>query len=437
MISEFRYKNFLSAKEEQCLSFEATSDNFMDEEYCYEVKEGVHLLRMGIIYGANASGKTNILLALSAFRDLLLDVPKDKMEEMDITPFLLNNTSRNEKTEFSLSFYLNQEKHVLSLTLDKKRVYSESLIYYPATQPAKLYERIYNEQTDSTIVNFGNKLGLSKKDQSVIIGNTINNCTVMAAFGKANVALSRLNEVYKFFSKQIADVLHPGSSLSSFIKKSLDEDTENKLKPFLVNFLKASDFNISDIELREEEITITPELEKFIEASPISNEAREQMLQKGKFTSSELMFMHQTDNGEFELSEGVESRGTLRFMGMSVILMQLLQENRIMCVDEIGTSLHYELLSYFLKVFLANSTGTSQLIMTTHDINLLDEDFIRRDCVWFTDKNNSGESLLIRLSSLGLHKNLSPYNAYKQGKLVNLPFFDSIYIKENGVCDHR
>lgn len=111
-------------------------------------------------------------------------------------------------------------------------------------------------------------------------------------------------------------------------------------------------------------------------------------------------------------------------MGMAVILKRLLQEKRMVCIDEIETSLHYELLSYFIKVFLANSSEGSQLLMTTHDINLLNEDFIRRDTVWFTDKDNHGETRLTRLSSLGLHKNLSPYNAYKQGKLVKLPFWE-------------
>ena len=97
-------------------------------------------------------------------------------------------------------------------------------------------------------------------------------------------------------------------------------------------------------------------------------------------------------------------------------------------IDEIESSLHFELLSYFVRVYLANNTGTSQLLFATHDINLLDEDFIRRDTIWFTDKNEDAETELIRLSSLGLHKNLSPYNAYRQGKLIKLPFTGTIYM---------
>ena len=88
------------------------------------------------------------------------------------------------------------------------------------------------------------------------------------------------------------------------------------------------------------------------------------------------------------------------------------------------------MLSYFLRVYIANYTGTSQLLLTTHDINLLNEDFIRRDAIWFTDKNEDAETELIRLSSLGLHKNLSPYNAYLQGKLVKLPFKGAIYLDD-------
>ena len=428
MIAEFQFKNFYSIKSEQRLSFEPTADNFKCDEYCIEVKEGVRLLKIGTIYGANASGKTNILIAISFFRDLMVDVPKDKTEEIEFYPFLLDNTSRNEKTEMAMSFYLNKERYSLTVVFDQHKVYSEKLDVYPGTQPANLYFRTYKQETDSAEIKFGEKLGIGKKSQLAITGNTINNCTVLAAFGKSNVESSRLNSVYDFFANSIHDILGPNVSLSTYTKKYLDKDKDGGLKSFLIDFLKASDFNISNLELKEEEVVITPEMEKIIQSSPIPDEAKEQMLKQGKITNSELLFSHQTDNGEFVLPEKIESRGTIRFMGIAVLLKQLLQENKIICIDEVETSLHYELLSYFIKVFLSNSEKGSQLILTTHDINLLDEDFIRRDTIWFTDKDGSGETKLTRLSSLGLHKNLSPYNAYKQGKLVKLPFLGSIYL---------
>lgn len=431
MIADFTVKNFFSIKSEQKLSFEATSDSFMKEEYCYEVKNDVCLLKIGFIYGANASGKTNILMALEFFKELMTNVPKDKTEKIDIVPFLLDNDSRNERTNFSMSFYLDKERYVLSIELDKYRIYSEVLQVYPSTQPALLYKRNYNSETDSTSITFGTKVGLTKKSQQIIEGNTVNNCSVIAAFGKSNVETSRLNIVYEFFSKHMADVLHPTSSLGNYTKKHLIEDKDGHLKHFLVKLLKASDFNIEDIELAEKETIIIPEMEKIIQSSPLPEKDKEEILKSGKITNSELLFKHKTDNGVFNLSEDFESRGTIRLLGMAVLLEELLLKQRFIPIDEVETSIHYELLSYFIKVFLANSEGTSQLLLTTHDINLLNEDCIRRDAIWFTDKDSCGETQLIRMSSLGLHKNLSPYNAYKQGKLVKLPFLGSPYININ------
>ena len=156
--------------------------------------------------------------------------------------------------------------------------------------------------------------------------------------------------------------------------------------------------------------------------------AKEEILKKGTLHSDEMFFVHHTSNGDKELYEELESRGTKRYMGLATILYDLLVHGVILPIDEVETSIHYELLSYFIKVFLVNSKRGGQLIVSTHDINLLDEDYIRRDVIWFTDKNDGGETQLIRLSTLGLHKTLSVYNAYRQEKLVDLPFLDSIYM---------
>ena len=431
MIAEFSIENFFSIKSSQKISFEPTSDTFMSDEYSYKVKEGVRLLKIGIMYGANASGKTNILNAVEFFRMLVLSMPKDRNEKTGVVPFLLDETSRNENTKMSMTFYINQLKYILSFELDSKRIYSESLVVYESIRPTKLYSRNYEESTDSSVIEFGANLKLSKKGQDAILGNTINNSSVLAAFGKSNVEKTKLNDVYDYFSMQVKNVLAPGMLLSAYVKKHLDKDKDGELKKFILNFLKASDFNIEDVALHEEEELITPELEQLIQKAPFDDNAKAEMLKKGKITNTELTFTHKVGEKLYDLSEEYESNGTMRFLGMAVILNFLLKKNQFVPIDEVETSIHYELLSYFIKVFLANSDGTSQMLLTTHDINLLNEDFIRRDTIWFTDKDEQGETKVVRLSSLGLHKNLSPYNAYKQGKLVKLPFLGSQYFNLN------
>lgn len=230
MIAEFIVENFFSIKSPQKISFEPTADMFMSDEYSYEVKDGVRLLKIGIMYGANASGKTNILNAIEFFRVFVLSMPKDRNKKTGVVPFLLDDTSRNEKTKMSMSFYVNKLKYILSFELDSKYIHSESLHVYESVRPTKLYSRTYDSNTDSSIIEFGGNLKLSKKNQDTISGNTINNCSVLAAFGKSNVEKTKLNDVYDYFAKQVKDVLAPGMLLSGYVKKQLDKDENGDLK---------------------------------------------------------------------------------------------------------------------------------------------------------------------------------------------------------------
>jgi len=398
MVQEFQVQNFYSIRERQTISFVPNNDDNMRGQYVHQVAEGVELLKIGIVYGSNASGKTTLLNALSFFRSVMLDKPESKNDGMGYYPFLLDNHSRDEHSHMQMTFWIKGEKYVISLEFDSKRIYEESLIVYTSARPTTLYKRVYQSESDHTEVTFGNKAGIEKATGRAIEGNTINNCTVMAAFGQTNAHASRLNDVFDFFYAGMQRLVSPKDPLSYDVKSELRNDTDGKKKRFLLQLLKASDFNIVG-------------------------------MRHGTSEHDDIMFRHTGEDGEYELHERLESAGTHRFLGMSIVLYYVLHENNFIPVDEIETSIHYELLAYFIKLFLANSEGSSQLLMTTHDINLLNEDFIRRDVVWFTDKSKEGATQIKRLSSLGLHKTMNPYNAYKQGKLVDLPFLGSIYLE--------
>jgi AAA15 family ATPase/GTPase len=286
------------------------------------------------------------------------------------------------------------------LSYDAEKILSEELYITESTKAALAYSRRHDTVSARPVIQFGTKLKLSKKSQQAIIANTINNATILAAFGKTNVEPSLLDEVYAFFSGSLKTVLQPNMLLSDFVKSALKEDTSEKLRNFLVKMLKLSDFNIVDMDVHEEKVT----------------------------KHTELNFKHQSDAGIFTLPEELESIGTIRFMGMSVLLSRLLLTDNVVSIDEVESSIHYELVSYFIKVFLANSRKDSQLLITTHDINLMNEDFLRRDVLWSTDKMDSGATTLRRFSEMGLHKTQSIYNAYRQGKLGKLPFLGSIYL---------
>ena len=401
MIQEFQVSNFYSIREPISINFLPSSDDKMLDYYTYEVKPGLRLLKLGIIYGANASGKTTVLEAISFFRDFQVMRPSDKLKDMGFFPFMLDNYSRDKNTTMEMTFFIEGEKYVLKCEFNENLVLSEQLNVYISSRPTLLYERKYSQETGHTAITFGVKSGIPKKSQRIIEGNTINNCSVMAAVGISNIESSRLDKVFQYFSRNVMEMLYPKMSIMEYFKKQLKNSPEESIKSFLLQVLKASDFNIVDF----------------------------YMSKKDKVESEEdLIFKHTGDGGEFTLNEELESAGTKRFLGMATILYNLIHQNCFLPIDEIETSIHYELFSYFIKIFLANSEGSSQLLMTTHDINLLDEDFIRRDVVWFTVKNENGATFIKRLSASGLHKTMSVYNAYRQGKLVKLPFLGSIFL---------
>ena len=428
MIQDFHVQNFYSIRERQTLSFVPTGDDTMRGQYVHKVTDGVELLKLGIVYGSNASGKTTLLDSISYFRDVMLDKPESKNDDMDYYPFLLDKHSSNEHSFMQMTFWIKGEKYVMSIEFDTKRIYEESLLVYTTSRPTSLYKRIYQPETDHTEVSFGNKSGIDKAAAQAIGGNTTNNCSVMAAYGKSNVPASKLNDVYDFFYFGLKSVLRPSNYLLYNVRNQLRNDNEGKKKRFLMQLLRASDFNIVDMKLEEKEDPISPQMEMVIRNAQIPEDEKTEMLKRGTIKHSDMLFRHTGEDGEYVLNEDQESDGTHRFLGLSMVLYYVLHENNFIPIDEVETSIHYELLAYFIKLFLANSDGSSQILMTTHDINLLNEDFIRRDVVWFTDKSREGATQLKRLSSLGLHKSMNPYNAYKQGKLVDLPFLGNIYL---------
>ena len=364
MIQEFQVQNFYSIRERQTISFVPTNDDRMRDQYVHEVSDGVELLKIGIVYGSNASGKTTLLRALSYFRSTMLNKPESKNEGMGYLPFLLDKHSRDEYSQMQMTFWVNGEKYIMSLEFDSKRIYDESLIVYTSARPTTLYKRIYQPESDHTEVSFGAKAGIDKATQRAIEGNTTNNCTVMAAFGQSNAHVSKLNDVFDFFLSGMQNILTPRDYLSFDVKNELKNDKDGKKKRFLLQLLKASDFNIIDMTLDEREESITPEMEKAINSAPIPEEAKIEMLRRGTIKHDDIMFLHTGEDGEFELHEGLESAGTHRFLGMSVVLYYVLHENNFIPIDEIETSIHYELACLFHQTVPGQQRG---VVTTTDD----------------------------------------------------------------------
>ena len=186
MIAEIRFKNMFSFRDEAILSFEADRSKDMESYHIVELGGDVRLLKVAVIYGANASGKSNIIKVCDFIKSFITYTPLNKAEQIQIVPFLLNKTSSRQLSEYSISFYLkNEEKavrYVYSVALDRWHVAKESLIYYPSQQPATIFER--NTENNVSVIKFGQKIKMSQSVKEEITLKCLHNMSVFAAYMK-------------------------------------------------------------------------------------------------------------------------------------------------------------------------------------------------------------------------------------------------------------
>jgi len=427
MILEFKVKNYLSVKEEQALSFEATSDNTLEEHFI--VKKGKkRLLKMAIVFGANASGKTNILKALDFLRKVILNHPLVKTDTTNQMPFLLDDTSRNTPGVFNLSFFIDDTLYEYHLEINHLFITNEKLSYYPGIKPAVIFNRTHNDEKDIALIDYGTTFKLKASDKSLIQGNTIRNMSVLAAYSKLNIDFPELDRVYKYFFNNIAEIVIPNTNLTNWTSDRIEESEETK--NFVLDFLNNADFNITGINVDYREEPISDKVRNDIINSPLPENQKQSLLTQEKLKYKTLSFTHKAENNkEIEFPSEIESAGTNRFFGLGGVLQHILLNNKLLLIDEIDSSLHPELVIHFINTFLVNSKE-AQLICTTHDINILSEqDNLRKDVIWFTEKGDDGSTELFSMADFKHRKDLSFINAYKAGKFGAKPKLGSIYLK--------
>jgi len=434
MIINFSIKNFRSIKDQITLSFQATKSNELEDYYVIEPQKGLRLLKLGIIYGANASGKTTVLQALDFLRDLVLEPFEKKTEKYDFEPYLFDAISKNSNTFFSLEFIQNRVKYLYEVELNKETIIKEGL-YFHKPNKALVYKRSTNVKKQLTEITFGSKVKISKESKSALIGNTLWNNTVLGGYLKTNFESIELQDVINWFKIKLKPIIDPRTDLVPFVS-SLIEKKEIK-KGNVVGVLKKADFGISDIVIKNVSIEVDEEfLELITKNSIMTSKEIDKIKESGKIETREISLQHTIREDNYMLPIADESAGTKRYYEFGGILSLIINEKSILPIDELESSLHPDLVKHFLLTFLVNSKE-SQLITTTHHRELLmEKDILRKDVIWFTERKEDCSTDLFSLTDFDssvIRNTSSIYNAYKIGKLGAVPNLNDYYIEfENG-----
>ncbi len=429
MILKFKIKNHLSIKNEVVLDFVATKKDKHFNFFCEEIGK-YKVLKIAMLFGPNASGKSNVLFALNKFRDIILNDKLSKKDQIQQIPFEFDYSTQNAPTFFELEFLVGETKFTYNIEFNNEYIINENLYIYSPNR-TKYFSRITNVQTEEVNLEIGNKFDISDIDKRTLIGNTTHNMTILSGYNKTSLRIKVFDIINEWFSDNLRPIVKPDTELREYVKNQIQN--ENIKTSLIEDMLHNADFNVKKAFIEKKDITMEF-LEGLKEKEPIIYKKAIEMLEKypEDIIALDLILEHNVKNkGKeelFRLPESLESAGTLRYFGLSGVLSEIIDRTGVLFIDELDSSLHPDLLNHFINTFMLN-TKRSQLIFTSHYHPLLEEtDELRKDVVWFTEKLEDGSTELYSLKDIKIRSALNYYKAYKTGKFGAKPFIGSAYL---------
>ena len=410
MLIEFSVKNFLSFKNKVTLSMEKGLGDENLENIVFT--NNLELLKNAAIYGANASGKSNLLKALTF---AILMVRNSNIisfgEKIDLVkPFLLDDNSKNEPSEFEFIFLINGVKYRYFFNADTKKVYDEVLDAYYSQKPTNIFRR-----TNTNNYEFNSD---KNKLEPIAIKNTENKLFLSTA---TTWNYDKTKDVYLWFANSI-DTYNSFESIASSDLRAYGSDED--LKKFALKLLKEADILIKDITVDYEEKEMDSTVANML-ASPLINPRGTYKVKNINIELEHEVIIDNNSKQTYKLNLSDESSGTKVLFAFAPFLKRAFETTKVIVVDELEKSMHPALVEFIVKLFNNKdiNKASSQLIFTTHATNLLNLELLRRDQIWFTEKNPStGVSDLYPLDSFSVRKDENIQKGYINGRYGAIPF---------------
>ncbi len=410
MIVDFTITNFRSIRTEQTFSLfaEGSKDN-LPNNYC--MPDGKYtILKSAGIYGANASGKSNLLKAFRAL-SYLVNETGDLKEDEDIKcyePFLLDATSKEKPTTFEIEFVLNNVRFIYKVVFSSSEVIEESLWFYPKMVKAKIFERLSGLTWKD--ITFGNLYKGGKKKFALFANNSY-----LSKAGNSADSPAIIRDVYRYFRANIFNIDHK-RMMTPYPWKDDPSTVAN-----VARILNKVDTGISGIGFKEKAIPDSLEFPRDIPED----------IKKGLLSSfaKEIYFEHEGSDGHLvKFSEDQESDGTQRMYQILPMLLDVFQKGRVVIWDELETSFHPHVAELIVKLFNdpEANVNNAQLIFTTHNLQFMNSEFLRRDQIWLSEKA-MGQTTFSSLDEFDKSqlKTSSPFSKwYDDGRLGGIPDVD-------------
>ena len=416
MVLQIRLSNFFSINEEVVLDMQAASLQTRESKDLLGntfVCNDERLLKTVAIYGANASGKSNIIKAIRACVQMIFESHNYNENTMfAFTPFKFGGVGK--PSRFYIRFLIDGVEYEYSFTLTKTEIITEELYYYPVGRKKLVFARDERKGPDKKdIYEFRSAI----RRPMDVAGNTSKKTLFVSRASQMDRDVAK--DVFRYFNERFI-VNYLGYNSYSI------ESLLNENKDLILKVLKAADSDIIDIRSQHELRSLTTAV-----FDPLSN----QLLSRDDIQKPQLKittFHRNNPEVPFDFYSE-ESSGTQEFFHMMLTILNIIKGNKVLLIDEISMGLHVNLVEYILNLF--HQSESAQLIFSTHNTNLLNMRKLRKDQVYFVNKRDDGSSDLYSLFDFkDFRENMDAEKAYLQGRFDAIPYIDesSTYLKRLG-----
>ena len=414
MLIEFRVANFKSIRDEQVISLVADKDKSHIKTHSFHtgIKSIPSVLKSAAIFGANASGKSNLIAALEFVHKLVREssiIPQGS--KFNIQPFRLDKSKLNKPSEFEVTFLINQTRYQYGFAVNSERVTDEWLLVYEKAKPQEWFTRRY----DIVKGKYNYKLGSHLKGKKKLWrDSTRDNALFLSTAVQLNS--EQLIPVFEWISENL---IFLGTNINFYPEDSIAMLNQDEKKNALIDLVIKADIGIKHIKLeskkgRKETISLNP---KQKQESKIHSEEKEILVP---------FFLHETDMGSALFNVFEESIGTQRLFYLAGPILETLEHGKTLIIDELDSSLHTFIVQWLISMFNSNKYNKkgAQIIFTTHDTNLLNQDIMRRDQIWFIEKDKNQATHIYSLSEFSPRRHEALGKGYLQGRYGALPFIE-------------
>ncbi len=420
MLIEFSVGNYRSFKDKVTFSMVAANivakDKELDEKNVFLVDDDLNLLKSAAIYGANASGKSNLAKAISFMKWFMINSSKETQstEKIAVERFRLNTETEEKPSFFEIVFILNGKKHRYGFEANQDRIISEWLFYVPKIRETNIFTRNRDRIRYSTRFRAD---GIQQKTRS--------NALFLSVCAQFNVEIAE--NILDWLTTKLKVV--SGLDDSGYAGYTINCFVENKNIDEIIQLIKKLDLGINDLKVKEVQVNV----ENLPEEIP--EEIKKFIFERvgSKFTSISTVHRKFDGQGNYVSTEvfdldSHESEGTQKIFAMAGILLDTLKAGKVLVVDEFDARLHPLIGKAIVELFNSNETNlnNAQLIFMTHDTNLLNNKLFRRDQIWFTEKNRYGATDLYSLVEYKVRNDASFENDYIKGRYGAIPFIGNL-----------